>query len=106
MKIRAKILDALGKLPSGPDQFMTAMELKKATGVRLSSLSPALLRLMKGGSILRKAGVGPRGGFGYRLKTIFETVTQAIQDQAVKDICEEMDQRVLADLMATSCWRS
>ncbi len=47
---------------------MTASEISRSLGIGLSSVSSLLRRMVAAGEILRVAGFGPRGGYGYLLR--------------------------------------
>ena len=74
MTIRARVIQELLQLPFA-DDVMTAVELAKATGLRLNSLSSVLNRMAKSGSVVRVPGSGPRSGYGYRLRAASEIKT-------------------------------
>ncbi len=76
--IRQRVIDELANLPFA-DDYMTARQLKKALGdVKMSSLSSILRKMVKRGEIYRQSGYGPRGGYGYRRKTVSEAIYERI----------------------------
>ena len=47
--------------------WLTATELSRLTGHKLSSLSSLLKKMCDEGDVIRKKGLGLRGGYGYRV---------------------------------------
>jgi DNA-binding HxlR family transcriptional regulator len=70
MSIRSKIAECLVL----GDSVLTCVQIHRMTGIRLATLSSALNRLVKGGYLVRISGHGPRGGYGYRRKTMEEVL--------------------------------
>lgn len=52
-----------------PDTVMTCLQIHKATGIKLQTLSSELNRLVKKGKLIVVPDYGPRGGNGYRRTT-------------------------------------
>lgn len=97
MKIKDKIIAVLSMLVWA-DDYATAVQLSRGTRVKLSSLSSVLLRMIKKGEIVRVHNIGPRGGYGYRLKTTTEVITDVICKRSVKELCEQIDAEILREL--------
>lgn len=100
MKIRQKISSALAT--RAPGEHMTCVELVRMTGVSSVSLSSELRRMARKGVIVKTLRIGPRGGAGYRLKTLTETITDTITKSAMDQICEAEDAKVLMMLTGLS----
>lgn len=47
----------------------SAWQIANALGYAAGSVSGILKRMLDEGTVTRTAGLGPRGGFGYRVKT-------------------------------------
>lgn len=66
MSLRARILT----LMDSDDSWLTAQVVTKRLKAQLSSVGSLLLKLSSDdGPVEREPGHGPRGGYGYRLKT-------------------------------------
>lgn len=98
VKIKEKIYNAFPVVRDSVGSIMTAMELHRATGIKLNSLSSALNKMSKRGQLQRIKGYGPRGGFGYRLVSVADAIMNIIQQRSVQEICEKIDAEVLKDL--------
>jgi len=77
MTLRKRIVEALENYFLCSSAYYTAVEIKRMLDhsriihpqvVKLSSLSSVLKRMYDAGELERIDGVGPRGGFGYRVK--------------------------------------
>lgn len=76
MTIRRRVIDLL--ITSRCSAYFTATDICKGlnvpdgvsdfVGVELSSVSSALKKMYDAGELERLDGIGPRGGFGYRVK--------------------------------------
>lgn len=58
--IRQKILDRVRKIPGS-----SAWEIARGIQERTASVSSLLVTMVKRGEVIREAGHGPRGGYGY-----------------------------------------
>ena len=91
---KSKVLDQLCKL-NPHDDYLTAFEISKLSGVKLYSVSSILRRLISSKNAMRKSNVGPRGGYGYRMKTAEEAVIDAMAQK----IWEDLDKKFLEDML-------
>ncbi len=60
--IRNSVIDLLHGLPP-----LTAIEIAGVLDEKLSSVSSVLKKMVDNKTLKRRKGVGPRGGYGYRL---------------------------------------
>ena len=82
--IRSRVIGELSLLPFA-DDTLTSSQLGALLKVRLSSLSSVLNRMAKRGEVVRVPDVGPRGGYGYRLKTSSEAMPSP---DVIRDLIE------------------
>ncbi len=75
--IRSRVISELQTLPYA-DDCLTSSQLGKGLNIPLSSLSSVLNRMAKKGELVRVPDIGPRGGYGYRLKNTGDIDMQAI----------------------------
>ncbi len=92
--IREKIFRELSTLVLA-DDFLTSTELSRLTKVKLSSISSVLRKMVRKKEIIRKEDFGPRKGFGYRLKTVEESIFDSMIDKLQQDI----DKQLFDDMM-------
>ena len=103
--IRSGVIAVLSRLTphdSADDDFMTAAQIHgKMRRVKLSSLSSILCKMVKSGELARHKGVGPRGGYGYRLQSSGDLYAELSRRMA-ESIALEIDRRILAELGLTT----
>jgi hypothetical protein len=94
LKIRKAIMQELETLAIA-DSCLTCTQLCKRLKMRSDTVSTTLRRMVVKGDVVRVDRYGPRGGYGYRLPTLTEILTR----HSVKQLTEDIDQQVIADLM-------
>ncbi len=76
---------------------VTATALARKLGLKVASVASCLRRLADEGKVVRRAKVGPRGGYGYVRK--LTSLSDIIWNQAMEQIRKEMDRRVTEELL-------
>ncbi len=66
--IRSRVIGELKNLALADDCLTSSQLEARLLNVKLSSLSSILNRMARKGEVVRVPDVGPRGGYGYRLK--------------------------------------
>lgn len=95
--VRTKILALLDSYwltpgSAGTRQTHTATEVARSVGHSVASVSSILRKLVAEGKVVRVKGAGPRGGYGYRTKGLFERMMDDTMEIMNRRWMQEMDQ--------------